>query len=61
MSETTVASVKYGEQHWQRSGGRYFVVMWGWWPNGGERPSSRWVEVEDHRVPAAVKRAFGDA
>ncbi len=36
--------------------GNWQVLMWGWWPDSGERPSYRWQSIEAERVPYEVKK-----
>lgn len=34
----------------------WFVLMWGWWPDRGNIPSSRWQRIES--VPKEVEEDF---
>ena len=34
----------------------WFALMWGWWPNGGEIPSSRWQRIKS--IPKEVEEEF---
>jgi len=36
--------------------GNWSVLMWGWWSNGGSRPSWRWGSIPTDKVPDDVKR-----
>lgn len=57
-STIEVQSIRYGEQQWQKRDGKYFVMMWGWWPYSNGTPSWKWVHVEHDRVPGEVERFF---
>ncbi len=54
----TLSSRTYqlGPQTWQvNSDGKWFVLMWGWWPGNTGRPSWRWEHVQEHRVPLELR------
>ena len=55
ICEKTIA---YGKQRWRvSSSGKWSVMMWGWWSDGGGHPSYRWVGIESAKVPKEVKEA----
>ena len=41
-----------GRQRWRvDAGGNWSCYMWGWWPNGSDRPYGHYVMVKKDRVP----------
>ena len=40
------ANIESNQIHWS-------VLLWGWWPNGGDIPSYRWEKVDN--VPKEVE------
>ena len=55
VCEKTIA---FGKQRWRvNSKGQWSVLMWGWWPDGGNYPSYRWERVDNDKVPKEVKEA----
>jgi hypothetical protein len=50
-------TIQYGKNQYKYRGkNNWLVLMWGWWPDGGSRPSSRWAEISAAKVPNEVKR-----
>lgn len=39
------------------SDGSWSSLHWGWYPNGGDRPSYRWMSIPKDKVPEEVKKA----
>lgn len=45
-------------QTWKHIKGSWYVMMWGWWPDGNGLPAWRWQHIEDDRVPRELKEAL---
>ena len=47
-----------GHQRWRVDiHGDWSCYMWGWWPNGSEYPSGRYVRIAKDKVPAEIREA----
>jgi hypothetical protein len=50
-------TIQYGKNQYKYRGkDNWLVLMWGWWPDGGSTPSSRWAEIPANKVPEEVKQ-----
>lgn len=50
-------TISFGKNRYKvDSNGRWLTLMWGWWPDRGSRPSSRWVFIPENKVPEEVKQ-----
>ena len=50
-------TISYGKARFRVTGSVWEVLMWGWWPDGGSRPSYRWRMIPADRVPPEVRKA----
>ena len=55
LAERTFAR---GQQRWRVDhSGNWSCYMWGWWPNGSNYPSGRYVSIGADKVPEDILEA----
>lgn len=54
MTKATIGTVRYGHNEYQRVKGKWFVLAWGWWPEG-TNPRWGWIDIPLTKVPVEVR------